>query len=149
MTDEILVKTAENELSLQEMAEALPDTSTIMTRVGESWWRLYYAAQGGNWALADYYLRRVRKLDNTLSVLRPKHRERLDRFQATVLPEVTASIEAGDFDRFQRAFDEATATANRLHGESGYPYIKWILPTEVPVGLELGPVEVTPQEQPA
>jgi len=31
--------------------------------------------------------------------------------------------------------------ANQLHGESGYPYIRWQLPQEPPKGLDLGPVE--------
>jgi hypothetical protein len=140
MTDEIRVRTDDNELSLAEMSEALPDTPTIMTRVGECWWHFIYAARGGNWGLAEYYLKRVRKLENTLAVLRPKHAERITRFQGSALPEVWAALEAQDLPRLEAAFEAATEMANRLHEESGYPYIRWELPAEPPKGLQLTPV---------
>jgi hypothetical protein len=137
---EIKVTTIDNELSLEEMSEALPDTATIMTRVGECWWHLIYAARGGNWGLADYYLRRVVKLENTLVTLRPKHAERMARFQEQAVPPVVAAMEAHDLDALEAAYAAATAMANELHGESGYPYIHWELPSEPPKGLRLGSV---------
>jgi hypothetical protein len=143
MPDDIRIKTEENELSLREISEALPDTPTIMKRVGESWWYLIYAARGGNWGLAGYYLRRVNKLENALKVLRPKHRERLERFQNTALPAVIEAVAAEDIAQLEAAYAAATELANRLHHESGYPYIKWVLPPEPPTGLQLEPVAAT------
>jgi hypothetical protein len=139
----IKVKTNDNELSLEEMSEALPDTPTIMTRVGECWWSLIYAARGGNWGLAEYYLRRVVKLENTLVTLRPKHAERMARFQKQAIPPVVGAMEAHDLDMLETAYAAATEMANQLHGESGYPYIHWELPPEPPKGLRLRPVEPT------
>jgi hypothetical protein len=141
MADEIRVSTEQNELSLQEMSDALPDTSTLMARVGQSWWHLIYAARGGNWELAEYYLRRTTKLENTLKILRPKHLERLERFQATALPAVVAALDARDLHRLEDAYRSATEMANQLHGESGYPYIVWETPAEPPKGLRLAPPE--------
>jgi hypothetical protein len=140
MSDEIRIRTEENELTLQEMSQALPDTSRIMARVGQCWWHVIYAARGGNWGLAGYYLRSFAKAENTLKVLRPKHRERLERFQAVALPPVTAALEAEDLEKFEVAFAAATDMANLLHAESGYPYIVWELPSEPPKGLQLKPV---------
>ena len=139
--DEFTFKTKDNELTLEEMSGALPDTSTIMARVGHSWWHLVYAARGGNWGLAEYYHDRVKKLARTLAVLRPKHRERLEVFQAQALRFVTAAIEARDLARLEEAYATATELANHLHVESGYPYVRWVLPDEAPKGLDLGPVE--------
>jgi hypothetical protein len=139
--DETRVKTEENELTLAEMSEALPDTPAIMEKVGHSWYHLIYAARGGNWDLAGYYLRRVVKLENTLKVLRPKHRERLERFQDEVVPAVVEAVEDRDLERLEVAYAAATDMANQLHVESGYPYIKWVLPTEPPAGLQMEPVE--------
>jgi hypothetical protein len=137
---DIKVTTNDNELSLEEMSEALPDTATIMTRVGECWWHLVFAARGGNWELADYYLRRVVKLENTLVTLRPKHTERMARFQQQAVPPVVAAMEARDLAALEDAYSAATKMANELHGESGYPYIQWELPAEPPKGLSLGSV---------
>jgi hypothetical protein len=134
------VKTEDNELTLEEMSAALPDTPAIMEKVGYSWWSLIYAARGGNWGLAEYYMKRVAKLENTLKVLRPKHRERLERFQQQALPDVVAAIEAQSIEKLEAAYAAATELANELHGESGYPYIRWVLPTEPPPGLQLSPV---------
>src|SRR5215467_9252252 len=105
--DETRITTNDTEISLREIAEALPDTSTMMTRIGESWWHLIYAARGGNWDLAAYYLRRTSKLENTLKVLRPKHRERLERFQSTALPAVVKAVEAQDLEALEQAYADA------------------------------------------
>jgi hypothetical protein len=145
MVRELRVKTDDNELTLEQMSQALPDTSTIMTRVGECWWHMIYAARGGNWPLAMYYLKRVQKLEDTLAILRPKHAERLHRFQETAMPEVTDALEAEDLARLERAFTAATDMANRLHDESGYPYVRWQLPDEPPVGLQLS--RVSPEHE--
>jgi hypothetical protein len=140
MPDEIRVKTDDNELSLAEMSAALPDTPAVMEKVGHSWWHLIYAARGGNWGLAEYYLKRVGKLENTLKVLRPKHRERLERFQQQALPAVYAAIAAQNLAELEIAYAAATDFANELHAESGYPYLRWVLPAEPPQGLQLTPV---------
>jgi len=140
MADEIRVTTDDNELSLEEMSAALPDTPAIMEKVGHCWWHLIYAARGGNWGLAEYYLKRVGKLENTLKVLRPKHRERLVRFQEQALPAVYAAIDARNIESLEIAYEDATQFANDLHAESGYPYLRWVLPAEPPQGLQLAPV---------
>jgi hypothetical protein len=139
--EEIRVRTADNELTLGEISAALPDTPAIMEKVGHSWWHLIYAARGGNWGLAEYYLKRVAKLENTLKVLRPKHRERLERFQAEALPSVVDAIKTRNLVDLEAAYAAATDLANVLHAESGYPYVKWVLPTTPPQGLQLEPVE--------
>lgn len=135
------VRTEENELTLEEMSAALPDTPAVMEKVGHSWWHLIYAARSGNWDLAGYYLRRVAKLENTLKMLRPKHRERLERFQREAIPQVADALEQRDLERLELAYAAATDFANQMHTESGYPYIKWVLPIDPPIGLQLAPVE--------
>ena len=139
--DETKIATEENELTLRQMSEALPDTPAVMEKVGHCWWHFIYAARGGNWGLAGYYLRRVDKLSSALRILRPKHSERLWRFQTQALPAVVEAVEAQDLDALEAAFAEATDTANRLHGESGYPFIRWELPPDPPKGLQLTPVD--------
>jgi hypothetical protein len=36
--------------------------------------------------------------------------------------------------------------ANALHKESGYPYIRWVLPPDPPTGLQLTEVEPLPED---
>jgi hypothetical protein len=141
MSDEIRVKTEDNELTLEEMSEALPDTPAIMEKVGHCWWHLIYAARGGNWGLAQYYVDRIAKLSRKLALLRPKHKERLEMFEADALRFVIAAISERNLARLEEAYSTATELANHLHGESGYPYVHWSLPDEAPKGLQLTPVE--------
>ena len=72
--------------------------------------------------------------------MRPKHRERLERFQNAALPAVIEAVAAEDVAQLEAAYAAATGLANQLHHESGYPYIKWVLPPEPPTGLQLEPV---------
>lgn len=137
VTDEGLVRTKHAELSLEQMADLLPSTGEIMQSVALCWWKCAYAARGGNWPLAAYFARRVRGLQRNLAVLRPKHRERLEEFERGVLAELLAAIAAQDGAAFERIFASATDLANRMHVDTGYPYIRWVLPEEPPADLDL------------
>jgi hypothetical protein len=139
--DDMRVTTDDNELTLREMSEALPDTPAVMEKVGHCWWHLIYAARGGNWGLAQYYVDRVAKLSRKLATLRPKHKERLEIFRDDALRFVIAAIQDRNLAKLEEAYATATDLANHLHADSGYPYVKWVLPTEAPKGLQLEPVE--------
>ena len=139
MTDERVVRTTHAELSLEQMAELLPSTGEIMQSVALCWLKCAYAARGGNWPLAAYFARRVRGLQRSLAVLRPKHRERLEEFEGGVLTEPLAAIAAQDGVAFERVFASATDLANQMHVQTGYAYIRWVLPSDPPSDLDLGP----------
>lgn len=133
------VRTKHAELSLEEIGDALPGTGEIMASVAACWWRCAYAARGGNWPLAAYYARRVRGLQADLALRRPKHRERLETFERELLAPVFAALQAQDLAAFERAFAAGTDTANRMHVETGYGYIRWHLPDDPPKDVDLGP----------
>lgn len=132
------VSTAHGALTLEQIADALPSTGDLMALVGSSWWKCAYAARGGNWPLAAYFARRVRSLQRKLAVIRPKHRERLAAFETEQLAPVFRAIEVGDLGAFETAFAAATDGANQSHVETGYAYIRWVLPDEAPTDLDLG-----------
>ncbi len=132
------VHTRHGDLSLEQMADALPGTGELMASVGDSWWRCAYAGRGGNWPLAAYFARRVRGTSRKLAVLRPKYAERVADFERGPLAVVFAAIETRDRPRFEEAFARATAAANQSHVETGYAYIRWVLPDEPPRDLDLG-----------
>ena len=81
----------------------------------------------------------MRSLNRRLGIIRPKYTERLAAYEAATLAPLFRSIEAEDHEGFERAFTAATDEANRQHVETGYPYIRWILPDEPPKDLDLGP----------
>ena len=130
---------ARTELTLDEIAELLPGTGEIMASVGECWWKCAYAARGGNWPLAAYFVRRVRSLQRKLAVVRPKYSGDLAAFEEQHIAPALAACDAGDLPAFDRAFAAATDKANELHVKWAKPYIRWTLPDEPPRDLELGP----------
>lgn len=136
---DIVVETEENQLTLQEIADTLPGTRTLMQRIGHCWWHFIYAARGGNWDLAGYYLRGLNTFGEQLKLLRPKHRELFTRFQNNALPAVVAALEARDLPALEKAYETATDFANRMHAEAKYPYIRYVLPDEPPKLLDFGP----------
>lgn len=128
-----------DELSPEHIAAGLPGTADLMVLVGNAWWRCAYAARGGNWPLAAFYARRVRSVQRRLGIIRPKYQERLAAYETEMLGPVFKAIEARDPGGFERSFSAATDDANRQHVETGYPYIRWILPEEPPKDVDLGP----------
>jgi len=125
------------ELTLAEIAELLPGTGEIMASVGECWWKCAYAARGGNWQLAAYFVRRVRGLQRKLAVVRPKYSGDLAAFEEQHIAPALAACDAGDQRAFDRAFAAATDKANELHVKWAKPYIRWTLPDEPPKDLEI------------
>ena len=130
---------ARTELTLDEIAELLPGTGEIMASVGACWWKCAYAARGGNWPLAAYFVRRVRSLQRKLAVVRPKYSGDLAAFEEQHIAPALAACDAADLGAFDRAFAGATDKANELHVKWAKPYIRWTLPDEPPRDLELGP----------
>jgi hypothetical protein len=128
-----------DELSPEHIAAGLPGTADLMALVGNSWWKCAYAARGGNWPLAAFCARRVRNLQRRLAVMRPKYAERLATFETAMLGPVFAALEVRDRGAFDRAFAAATENANVQHVETGYGYIRWKLPAEPPLDVDLGP----------
>ena len=136
MSDDPLAKPSPP-LSLEQLAQLLPGTGEIMASVGNAWWKCAYAARGGNWELAEYFARRVRGLQRKLAQLRPKYAEDLVAFEREHLGAVLTALGAHNGPSFERAYGEATETANELHVKWAKPYIRWVLPDEPPKDLDL------------
>ena len=139
MSEDARSAPARSELTLEEIAEVLPGTGDIMAAVGQCWWKCAYAARGGNWELAAYFVRRVRSLQRKLAVVRPKYVGDLQAFEEQHIAPALASCEARDRGAFDVAFAAATDKANDLHVKWAKPYIRWTLPDEPPKDLDLGP----------
>jgi hypothetical protein len=138
MSEEAKAASSErSELTLEEIAELLPGTGEIMASVGQCWWKCAYAARGGNWQLAAYFVRRVRSLQRKLAVVRPKYSGDLAAFDEQHIAPALAACAAEDQRAFDRAFDAATDKANELHVKWAKPYIRWTLPDEPPTDLEV------------
>lgn len=138
MSETHRIRTPHANLTLEDIAGVLPGTGEIMASVGDAWWKCAYAARGGNWPLAAHFAARVRTLQRSLMVLRPKYREQLEGYEKTEIAAVISAIKVRDHAAFDLAFTAATDRANQLHVETSHAYVRWVLPDEAPKGLDLG-----------
>jgi hypothetical protein len=128
----IRVRTKHTELTLEDLAGLLPGTGEVMASVSRVFANLWFAADGGNWDLAAFYFRRTRSLLRGLAVSRPKYAAQLEAFEADHLERLMAAIAGRDRDGFRERYQVAVAEVNRLHVETGYPYIRWRRPETPP-----------------
>ncbi|MGH7297164.1 MAG: hypothetical protein ACRELB_19655 [Polyangiaceae bacterium] len=135
-------KSRHGELTIDQLVEIQPGLGRIMPEVSDAWWTAYYAAKGGNFPLARYYVKKVSTLLALCVVTRPKYKKWMDRFEKEALAPCMAAVAARDFTAFERAFGEATDLANVMHVETGHAEIVWRLPAEPPKHLDLGPGRV-------
>ena len=137
-------RTKHGELTIDQLAGLAPGLGRIMREIGERYWLLYYAAQGGNWDLAHYAFRGMRKLFKTGGLTRPNMAGALVAYDEKWLTPLGDALTAHDWAAFDAAYSAATDEANRVHVGLGYGYIVWKLPATPPQHLTLTDVSVPP-----
>ena len=140
MPDEnpIVARTKHGELTLDQIAELQPGLGTLMREVSDRYWIAWYAAQGGNWTLAAYQLRGVRKRLADGALTRPQHKGMLANYTAHVLEPLLQHCAARDFVAFDRTYRDGIQRANQMHIATQHGEIVWKLPAIPPAHLELG-----------
>ena len=139
INEPITVRTKHAQLSLEDIATALPGTGEVMAAVGHAFGMVGHAAHGGNLDLAAYYTRRTRSLLRGLAVTRPKYADQIGEFDRDHLEPVYQALLSEDLWAFDAAYEKAIDQANVYHVETGYPYIRWARPAQPPdPGLDLG-----------
>jgi len=118
--------------------ELLPDITQLMSQIGGRFWILYYAAEAGNWDLAQYQLTCTRNLfQKATTVATEALTAKLQRFVDDYLDPVEDAIESRDWGAFQSAYEAAVNSANAYHRDIGVSFIEWTLPSEPPSHLNL------------
>jgi hypothetical protein len=127
-----VVHNGKRDLTIDELASMQPGMDRLMAEVGTRTHRLYYAAQAGNWRLAEYFYRSIVKQLRLCASSRPKYAEEMDTFLGEDSPPVRDAIKAGDGAAFDAAYTRWIARANELHGVFGKPWIRWQTPRTAP-----------------
>lgn len=137
----VYATTRHGRLSLEQMAGLMPGLGTLMPVIADRFGWMVHAGRGGNWRLATYQLRKVRKLFGMGKTTRPRWTETIDAYVEGSLEPIRAAIEERDVDAFEAAVAAAVEEANRIHGNTGYGYIRYRVPDSPPEHMELGPDE--------
>ena len=132
-----VVNNGKRDMSIDELASMQPGMDRLMAEVGPRAHRLYYAANAGNWRLADYFFRSMVKQLRLCATSRPKYDADMTAYLEDDCIPVRDAIRARDLAAFEAAYDVMIARANHYHEVFGKPYIKWVTPASPPEDLDL------------
>ena len=91
---------------------------------------MYFAAKGGNWALAAYMSKYMNSAMNPAKLTKPDEYKTWASFYTGTFDPVNKAIQAKDFTAFDKAYTDAIAACNGCHDGMGYKFIKQLKPTD-------------------
>lgn len=109
---------------IDEIKGALPKFAIPMREVGDRFQNIYFAAKGGNWALAAYMSKYMNGALNPAKVTKPDEYKIWQGFYEDTFDPVNKAIQAKDIKAFEKAHAAAIDGCNGCHAASGYPFIK-------------------------
>jgi len=109
---------------IDELKSALPKFAIPMREVGDRFQNMYFAAKGGNWALAAYMAKYMNGSMNPASVTKPAEYKVWKGFYDNTFTPVSKAIMAKDFKAFDAAYTAVINDCNSCHQGMGYGFIK-------------------------
>jgi hypothetical protein len=109
---------------IDELKSALPKFAIPMREVGDRFQNIYFAAKGGNWALAAYMAKYMNGSMNPASVTKPAEYKVWKAFYDDTFAPVNKAIQAKDLKAFDSAYSAVIANCNTCHEGMGYGFIK-------------------------
>ena len=115
---------ADTQKQLDELKSGLPKFAVPMREVGDRFQNMYYAAKGGNWALAAYMSKYMNGAMNPAKVTKPaEYKVWKDFYDGTFAP-VEKAIQAKDLKAFEKEYAAVVDSCNGCHAGMGYGFIK-------------------------
>lgn len=116
------------ESRVDALAVVQPGLGVIMHEIGYRFADLYWAANGGNWALAQYELKELREAQEVAEITRPKRADMLRAFEDEQLIPLEETIRQKNTRLFNQRFSEAVRGCNGCHSALGYDFIQYRVP---------------------
>jgi hypothetical protein len=117
-------ETKDYQKQIDELKSALPKFAIPMREVGDRFQNIYFAAKGGNWALAAYMSKYMNGSMNPASVTKPAEYKVWKNFYDDTFASVNKAIQAKDFKAFDSAYTAVIKDCNTCHEGMGYGFIK-------------------------
>jgi hypothetical protein len=111
---------------IDELRSALPKFAIPMREVGDRFQNMYFAAKGGNWALAAYMSKYMNGSMNPASVTKPAEYKVWKSFYDETFAPVNKAIQAKDWKAFDMAYTSVMKDCNTCHEGMGYGFIKLV-----------------------
>lgn len=123
------------ESRLDALSSIQPGLGVVMHEMGYRMTATYWAANGGNWGLAQYELKELLEAQEVAEVTRPKRAEMLKAFEKGNLVQLGESIDKKDLKGFNQRFSKAVNACNACHTALGYSFIKFRVPDQSKHGV--------------
>ena len=117
-------ETKDLQKQVDEVRSALPKFAIPMREVGDRFQNMYFAAKGGNWALAAYMSKYMNNSMNPASVTKPSEYKVWKNFYDETFLSVNKAIQSKDFKAFDVAYGAVVKDCNSCHEGMGYGFIK-------------------------
>src|SRR6516165_11888386 len=109
---------------INEVKSVLPKFAIPMREVGDRFQNMYFAAKGGNWALAAYMSKYMNAAMNPASLTKPAEHPIWKGFYEGAFAPVNKGLQAKDFNAFEAAYSEVSKSCNGCHQAMGYGFIQ-------------------------
>lgn len=132
-----IVNNGKRDLTLDELALMQPGMDRLMAEIGQRVHRLYYAAQAGNWKLAEYFYNSTVKQLKLCANSRPKYAVDIASFIDAECGPLREALRVGDRAAFDTAYVAFVDRANHYHDVWKKPWLHWVTPATPPADLDL------------
>jgi hypothetical protein len=109
---------------LDAIKAAMPKFAVPMREVGDRFQNMYFAAHGGNWALAAYMAKYMNGAMNPAALTKPSEYPVWKSFYENTFTPVKDAIQAKNLKAFDAAYKAAANDCNGCHKAMGYSFIK-------------------------
>ena len=116
------------ERRIDAIASIQPGLGTVMREIAYRFSNAYWAANGGNWGLAQYQLTSLREAEAAVELTRPQHAQMLAAFERSYSEPLAGSIANKDLEQFNRRFSSAIDGCNSCHEKTGYGFLRYQVP---------------------
>ncbi|KLU63344.1 hypothetical protein CEB3_c02680 [Peptococcaceae bacterium CEB3] len=109
------------------VAKAIPRFSTQMKGVSDSFDNVYYAAKGGNWALAKYMADLANNFMSPTQITKPQLYSlwaSFDKANLAANSPLDKALNSKDFSAFKTAYNNVISNCNSCHASQGFKYIQ-------------------------
>jgi hypothetical protein len=119
-----LAADADMQKQIDEIRGALPKFAIPMREVGDRFQNMYFAAKGGNWALAAYMSKYMSGAMNPAKVTKAAEYKAWQGFYEGTFAPVDKAIQAKDLKGFEKEYAAVVSGCNGCHAAMGYGFIK-------------------------
>lgn len=109
---------------IDEVKSVLPKFAIPMREVGDRYQNMYFAAKGGNWALAAYMAKYMNGAMGPATITKPDEYKSWKSFVETTFAPVNKAIMAKDFKAFDTAYTDTIKACNGCHAGMGYGFVQ-------------------------